>query len=38
MKPLKSSMVKAQGAMMFIGLLATITSIGIAAWGVLGGR
>jgi chromosome segregation ATPase len=36
-KPLKSSLIKAQGAIMFIGLLATIISVGVAAWGVLGG-
>ena len=35
-KPLKSSLIKAQGAIMFIGLLATIISVGVAAWGVLG--
>ena len=35
--PLKSSLIKAQGAIMFIGLLATIISVGVAAWGVLGG-
>ena len=37
LKPLKSSLIKAQGAIMFIGLLATIISVGVAAWGVLGG-
>ena len=36
-KPLKSSLIKAQGAIMFKGLLATIISVGVAAWGVLGG-
>ena len=36
-KPLKSSLIKAQGAIMFIGLLATVISVGVAAWGVLGG-
>ena len=36
-KPLKSSLIKAQGAIMFIGLLATIISVGVAACGVLGG-
>ena len=36
-KPLKSSLIKAQGAIMFIGLLATVVSVGVAAWGVLGG-
>ena len=33
-KPLKSSLIKAQGAIMFIGLLATVISVGVAAWGV----
>ena len=37
LKPLKSSLIKAQGAIMFIGLLATIISVVVAAWGVLGG-
>ena len=37
LKPLKSSLIKAQGAIMFIGLLATIISVGVEAWGVLGG-
>ena len=37
LKPLKSSLIKAQGAIMFIGLLATVISVGVAAWGVLGG-
>ena len=37
LKPLKSSLIKAQGAIMFIGLLATVVSVGVAAWGVLGG-
>jgi|TARA_R110002020_G_scaffold19416_1_gene67192 chromosome segregation ATPase len=37
LKPLKSSLIKAQGAIMFIGLLATVISVGVAAWGVLNG-
>ena len=37
-KPLKSGLIKAQGAMMFIGVLATVISIGVALWGVFGGR
>ena len=32
LKPLKSSLIKAQGAIMFIGLLATVVSVGVAAW------
>ena len=36
-KPLKAGVVKAQGAMMFVGVLATVISIGIALWGVVGG-
>ena len=36
--PLKSGLIKAQGAMMFIGVLATVISIGVALWGVFGGR
>ena len=38
LKPIKANLIKAQGAMMFTGLLATIISVGIAAWGVFGGR
>ena len=37
-KPLKAGLIKAQGAMMFIGVLATVISIGVALWGVFGGR
>ena len=37
LKPLKSSLIKAQGAIMFIGLLATVVSVGVAAWGVING-
>ncbi len=37
-KPLKSGLIKAQGAMMFVGVLATVISIGVALWGVFGGR
>ena len=37
-KPLKAGVIKAQGAMMFIGVLATVISIGVALWGVFGGR
>ena len=36
-KPLKAGVIKAQGAMMFVGVLATVISIGIALWGVIGG-
>ena len=36
-KPLKAGVIKAQGAMMFVGVLATAISIGVALWGVLGG-
>ena len=36
-KPLKAGVIKAQGAMMFVGVLATVISIGVALWGVLGG-
>ena len=36
-KPLKSGLIKAQGAMMFVGVLATVISIGVALWGVFGG-
>ena len=35
LKPLKSSLIKAQGAIMFIGVLATVGSVGVAAWGVI---
>ena len=37
LKPFKSSLIKAQGAIMFIGLLATVVSVGVAAWGVING-
>ena len=37
LKPLKSSLIKAQGAIMFIGLLATVVSVGVAAWVVING-
>ena len=37
-KPLKAGLIKAQGAMMFVGVLATAISIGVALWGVFGGR
>ena len=36
-KHLKSGLIKAQGAMMFVGVLATVISIGVALWGALGG-
>ena len=36
-KPLKSGLIKAQGAVMFVGALATVISIGVALWGVFGG-
>ena len=36
-KPLKAGLIKAQGAMMFVGVLATAISIGVALWGVVGG-
>ena len=36
-KPLKTGLIKAQGAMMFVGVLATAISIGVALWGVVGG-
>jgi len=36
-KPLKAGVIKAQGAMMFVGVLATVISIGVALWGVFGG-
>jgi len=36
-KPLKAGLIKAQGAMMFVGVLATAVSIGVALWGVFGG-
>lgn len=36
-KPLKAGVIKAQGAMMFVGVLATVISIGVALWGVVGG-
>ena len=36
-KPLKAGVIKAQGAMMFVGVFATAISIGVALWGVLGG-
>ena len=36
-KPLKAGVIKAQGAMMFVGVLATVISIGVALWGVIGG-
>ena len=37
-KPLKAGLIKAQGAMMFIGVLATVVSIGAALWGAIGGQ
>ena len=36
-KPLKAGVIKAQGAMMFVGVLATAISIGVALWGAIGG-
>ena len=36
-QPLKAGVIKAQGAMMFVGVLATVISIGVALWGVIGG-
>ena len=36
-KPLKAGLIKAQVAMMFVGVLATAISIGVALWGVIGG-
>ena len=38
LKPIKSSLVKAQGALCFIGILATVVSVTVAFMGVLGGR
>ena len=38
LKPIKSSLVKAQGALCFIGILATIVSVAVAFIGVMGGK
>ena len=38
LKPIKSSLVKAQGALCFIGILATVVSVAVAFIGVWGGR
>jgi len=38
LKPIKSSLVKAQGALCFIGILATVISVTVAFIGVLGGK
>ena len=38
LKPIKSSLVKAQGALCFIGILATVVSVTVAFMGVLGGK
>ena len=38
LKPIKSSLVKAQGALCFIGILATVVSVAVAFMGVLGGK
>ena len=38
LKPIKSSLVKAQGALCFIGILATLVSVAVAFMGVLGGK
>ena len=38
LKPLKSSLIKAQGALCFIGILATIVSVAVAFIGVWGGK
>ena len=38
LKPVKSSLIKAQGALCFIGIIATIISVVVAFMGVLGGR
>tara|TARA_R100001143_G_C3324845_1_gene116549 strand:+ start:200 stop:451 length:252 start_codon:yes stop_codon:yes gene_type:complete len=37
-KPIKSSLIKAQGALCFIGIIATIISVVVAFMGVFGGR
>ena len=37
-KPIKSSLIKAQGALCFIGIIATIVSVVIAFFGVFNGR
>ena len=38
LKPIKSSLVKAQGALCFIGILATVISVTVAFIGVLDGK
>jgi hypothetical protein len=38
LKPIKSSLVKAQGALCFIGIMATVVSVAVAFLGVLGGK
>ena len=38
LKPIKSSLIKAQGALCFIGILATLVSVAVAFMGVLGGK
>ena len=38
LKPIKSSLVKAQGALCFIGILATVVSVAVAFIGVWGGK
>ena len=37
-KPIKSSLIKAQGALCFIGIIATVVSVAVAFMGVFGGR
>ena len=38
LKPIKSSLVKAQGALCFIGIMATVVSVAVAFMGVWGGK
>ena len=38
LRPVKASLIKAQGALCFIGIIATIISVAVAFMGVLGGR
>ena len=38
LNPIKSSLVKAQGALCFIGIMARVVSVAVAFMGVLGGK
>ena len=38
LQPIKSSLVKAQGALCFIGIMATVVSVAVAFLGAFGGK